>query len=70
MSLNGASTALVWDKTKQVWQPEKEDGSVVTHVTNSGNGSGTHNTDFWRVTTRDGHGVRVRPQPATRLVIR
>jgi RHS repeat-associated protein len=54
MSLNGSSSALVWDATKSVWKPEHDDGSVVTHVTNSGNGQGTYNTDYWNVTTRDG----------------
>ncbi|MDQ7911374.1 polymorphic toxin-type HINT domain-containing protein [Phytohabitans sp. ZYX-F-186] len=54
MSLNGATTALVWDSTRQLWRPQTEDGSVIAHVTNSGNGSGTYNTDYWRVTARDG----------------
>ncbi|KAB1932606.1 sugar-binding protein [Micromonospora sp. ALFpr18c] len=54
LSLNGSSTALVWDATKKVWKPESDNGEVVTHVENSGNGSGTYNTDYWRVTLRDG----------------
>ncbi|MGW0215611.1 RHS repeat-associated core domain-containing protein [Micromonospora chokoriensis] len=54
LSLNGSSTALVWDKTKGVWKPESDNGEVVTHVENANNGSGTYNTDFWRVTLRDG----------------
>ncbi|MER7416131.1 RHS repeat-associated core domain-containing protein [Micromonospora peucetia] len=54
LSLNGASTSLVWDKVKSVWKPESDNGEVVTHVPNSNNGSGTYNTDYWRVTLRDG----------------
>ncbi|MEV4826679.1 RHS repeat-associated core domain-containing protein [Micromonospora sp. NPDC049274] len=54
LSLNGSSTALVWDATKKVWKPESDNGEVVTHVENANNGSGTYNTDYWRVTLRDG----------------
>ncbi|MGX7670400.1 RHS repeat-associated core domain-containing protein [Plantactinospora sp. DSM 117369] len=54
MSLNGSSTALVWDAAKEIWKPELDDGEVITRVTNSNNGSGTYNTDYWRVTLRDG----------------
>ncbi|MFI5908167.1 polymorphic toxin-type HINT domain-containing protein [Dactylosporangium sp. NPDC051541] len=54
MSLKGSSTSLVWDAGKSVWRPEHEDGSVITHVTNVNNGSGTYNNDWWTVTTRDG----------------
>ncbi|MFD0817340.1 RHS repeat-associated core domain-containing protein [Micromonospora zhanjiangensis] len=54
LSMRGSSTALVWDKTKKVWKPEQDNGEVVTQVTNSGNGSGTYNTDYWRVTLRNG----------------
>ncbi len=54
LSLNGASTSLVWDATKQVWKPQQDSGEVVTHVTGSNNGTGTYNTDYWTVTTRDG----------------
>ncbi|MFC4110781.1 RHS repeat-associated core domain-containing protein [Micromonospora zhanjiangensis] len=54
LSLNGSSTALVWDNTKHVWKPEHDNGEVITRVTNSGNGSGTYNTDYWRVTLRNG----------------
>lgn len=48
LSLNGSSTALVWDSTTSVWEPESDNGEVVTRVTNSNNGSGTYNTDYWR----------------------
>ncbi|MEU8406559.1 RHS repeat-associated core domain-containing protein [Micromonospora sp. NPDC048842] len=54
LSLNGSSTALVWDAAKKVWKPESDNGEVVTHVENANNGSGTYNTDYWRVTLRDG----------------
>ncbi|MFY1616412.1 polymorphic toxin type 28 domain-containing protein [Micromonospora sp. WMMD736] len=54
LSLNGSSTALVWDSTKRVWKPESDNGEIITHVENANNGSGTYNTDYWRVTLRDG----------------
>ncbi|MEV6692209.1 RHS repeat-associated core domain-containing protein [Micromonospora sp. NPDC051196] len=54
MSLNGSSTALVWDAGKKIWKPESDNGEVITRVTGSNNGSGTYNTDYWRVTLRDG----------------
>ncbi|WP_312882468.1 RHS repeat domain-containing protein [Micromonospora polyrhachis] len=54
LSLNGSSSALVWDADKEVWKPESDNGSVITRVTNSNNGSGTYHTDYWRVTQRDG----------------
>ncbi|MBQ0993526.1 sugar-binding protein [Micromonospora sp. H61] len=54
MSLNGSSTVLVWDAGKRIWKPESDNGEVVTRVTDSNNGSGTEDTDYWRVTLRDG----------------
>ncbi|MGW2320177.1 polymorphic toxin-type HINT domain-containing protein [Streptomyces sp. NPDC001680] len=54
LSLNGSTTSLVWDSSKNVWKPQSDDGEVVKHVTNSGNGTGTYNTDYWTVTERDG----------------
>ncbi|MBO2460309.1 RHS repeat-associated core domain-containing protein [Actinomadura violacea] len=54
LSLNGSSTALVWDAGKKTYTPADDNGEVVKRVTNSGNGSGTHDTDYWTVTDRDG----------------
>ncbi|MFI1192970.1 RHS repeat-associated core domain-containing protein [Micromonospora sp. NPDC020750] len=54
IALNGSSSSLIWDATKEVWKLQNDTGAVVTQVTNSGNGSGTYNTDYWRVTERDG----------------
>ncbi|TML27444.1 MAG: RHS repeat protein [Actinobacteria bacterium] len=54
LSLNGSSTSLVWDSGRSMWKPQSDSGEVVTHVTNSGNGSGTYNTDYWTVTERSG----------------
>ncbi|MFF3851859.1 polymorphic toxin-type HINT domain-containing protein [Micromonospora sp. NPDC002575] len=54
IALNGSSSALIWDATKQVWKLENDTGAKVARVTSSGNGSGTHDTDYWRVTERDG----------------
>src|SRR5437763_2594677 len=54
LSLNGSSSALVWDAGKSVWRPQTENGEEVTPVTGAGNGSGTYNTDYWTVTDRSG----------------
>ncbi|WP_377272885.1 RHS repeat-associated core domain-containing protein [Peterkaempfera sp. SMS 1(5)a] len=54
LSLNGSSNSLVYDAAKQTYTPTDDNGEVVKHVTDSGNGSGTYNTDYWTVTTRDG----------------
>ncbi|QMU67796.1 RHS repeat domain-containing protein [Streptacidiphilus sp. P02-A3a] len=54
LSLNGSSTALVYNATKDTFVPEDGDGDVVTHVTGSNNGSKTYNTDYWTVTERNG----------------
>ncbi|MBS2966505.1 hypothetical protein KGA66_25925 [Actinocrinis puniceicyclus] len=54
LSLNGSSTALVWDSGKQTWKAATDDGEVVTHHTGSNNGTGTYNTDYWTVTDRTG----------------
>lgn len=55
LSLNGSSTSLVWDASKLLWKvADDNSGAVVAHVTNSSNGTGTYNTDYWTVTERDG----------------
>ncbi|MEV4611330.1 HYD1 signature containing ADP-ribosyltransferase family protein [Kitasatospora sp. NPDC049258] len=54
LSLNGASSALVWDAAKSVWKPVNDNGEKITHVTGSNNGTGTYNTDYWTVTDRSG----------------
>ncbi|MBY8881583.1 HNH/ENDO VII family nuclease [Actinacidiphila acidipaludis] len=54
MSLNGSSMSLIWDSSKKVWKPEDDNGEVVTHLTDQSNGTGTYNTDYWTVTSRDG----------------
>ncbi|MCO6007030.1 polymorphic toxin type 43 domain-containing protein [Actinoallomurus purpureus] len=54
LSLNGSSTQLVYDASKKTFEPADGNGDAVTHVTNSGNGSGTYNTDYWKVTDRKG----------------
>ncbi len=54
LSLNGSSTALVYDKTAKTYTAADGNGEKVTHVTGSGNGTGTYNTDYWVVTERTG----------------
>ncbi|WP_158071947.1 RHS repeat domain-containing protein [Kitasatospora sp. CB01950] len=54
LSLNGSSSALVWDSGKSTWKPQNDNGEVIAHVTGSNNGTGTYNTDYWTVTDRSG----------------
>jgi RHS repeat-associated protein len=60
LSVNGTSTPLVCPlssfsyTTTSTCTPSDDDGAVVTHVVDSGNGSGTQFTDYWTVTERDG----------------
>ncbi|WP_435208055.1 RHS repeat-associated core domain-containing protein [Micromonospora sp. bgisy143] len=54
IALNGSSSSLIWDSAKDTWKVQNDTGAVVTRVMNSGNGSGTKDTDYWRVTERDG----------------
>ncbi|RAJ28914.1 hypothetical protein K353_06701, partial [Kitasatospora sp. SolWspMP-SS2h] len=54
LSLNGSSTAIVWDSAKGTFTSSNEDGAKVVHVTGSNNGAGTYNTDYWTVTDRSG----------------
>ncbi|NUP43860.1 MAG: RHS repeat-associated core domain-containing protein, partial [Streptomyces sp.] len=54
MSLNGSTSSLVWDAGRKTYTPADDNGEAVRHVTGSGNGSGTHDTDYWEVTDRTG----------------
>jgi RHS repeat-associated protein len=54
MSLDGTSTALVCNSSETSCTMQTDNGAVVKHVTNSGNGTGTYNTDYWTITERDG----------------
>ncbi|WP_254548966.1 RHS repeat-associated core domain-containing protein [Catellatospora tritici] len=54
LALNGSTTSLVWDSGASKWRPQQENGVTVTRVTGSNNGSGTYNTDYWKVVERDG----------------
>src|SRR5579859_804517 len=54
ISLNGSSTSLVCNSAETSCALSNDNGEVVKHVTNSGNGTGTYNTDYWTVTERDG----------------
>ena len=48
---------LLWASTTAPGTGPRRRWSVVTQVTNSGNGTGTYNTDYWKVTDarRDGY---------------
>ncbi|MGW4935414.1 polymorphic toxin-type HINT domain-containing protein [Streptomyces sp. NPDC004166] len=54
LSLNGSSTSLVRNDSDGTWKLAADDGSVITHTTNTNNGSATYNTDYWIITKRDG----------------
>jgi RHS repeat-associated protein len=59
LSENGSSTPLVCPvpfsyTSDSTCVPSDDDGSVFTHVVDSGNGSGAKFTDYWVMTERDG----------------
>ena len=54
LSLDGSSTSLVCTTDESSCTEQSDDGAVVKHVTDSGNGTNTYNTDYWTVTDRDG----------------
>jgi RHS repeat-associated protein len=54
LSLKGSTESLVYDASQHTYRPANNDGSIVTQVTSSSNGSGTYNTAYWTVTERDG----------------
>ena len=54
MSLDGTSTTLVCNAAETSCQASSDTGQVFSHVTGSDNGTGTHDSDYWKVTERDG----------------
>lgn len=54
ISLNGSTTQLVKDDASGTWKLASDNGATVTHKTDTSNGSGTYDTDYWVVTERDG----------------
>jgi RHS repeat-associated protein len=54
VSLNGSSTALVCNSAETSCTPADDNGETVQHVTSSGNGTNTYNTDYWIITERNG----------------
>lgn len=64
MSLNGSSTALVWDATAKVFRSSNDTGAVITHyctkltdptcVTGTSDAAGTYANDWYQVVVRDG----------------
>ncbi|MEV6505838.1 RHS repeat-associated core domain-containing protein [Streptomyces sp. NPDC051642] len=54
MSLNGSSTSIVYDKDTSTYKLADDNGTTVTKVTSSSNGSGTYDTSYWVITERDG----------------
>ncbi|MDH6580868.1 hypothetical protein P3T29_006562, partial [Kitasatospora sp. MAP5-34] len=54
LSLNGSSTFVVYDSSSSTYRLADDSGATVSHVTNSSNGSGTYNTDYWVITERNG----------------
>lgn len=54
LSLNGSSTAIVYDSGTSSYKLSNDDGAIVTKVTGSSNGSGTNDTSYWKITEQDG----------------
>ncbi|MEU3516729.1 RHS repeat-associated core domain-containing protein [Streptomyces sp. NPDC006654] len=54
LSLNGASTSIVYDKDAATFKLADDTGATVTKITSSSNGSGTYDTSYWVITERNG----------------
>jgi RHS repeat-associated protein len=54
LSMDGTSTQLVCNAAETSCQLAADNGDVIKHVTSSGNGTGTYNTDYWTITERNG----------------
>ncbi|MGH3863522.1 RHS repeat domain-containing protein, partial [Actinokineospora sp.] len=54
LSLNGSTSALVWDVSQGQYRSADDDGAVITKIVNSGNGNGSYNTSYWKVLDRHG----------------
>lgn len=54
LALNGTTTGLVRDDSTGTWRLQNDDGAAVSKVTGSGNGTGTNDTSYWKITERDG----------------
>ncbi|MEU9343738.1 polymorphic toxin-type HINT domain-containing protein [Streptomyces sp. NPDC048278] len=54
MSLDGASTSIVYDKDTSTYKLASDNGATVSKMTGSSNGSGTYDTSYWVITERDG----------------
>ncbi|MFE2231713.1 polymorphic toxin-type HINT domain-containing protein [Streptomyces sp. NPDC059442] len=58
MSLGGSSTELVRNDADGKWIPANDDGAKVEYLDKAGNPkakqTGTYDSEYWRVTTRDG----------------
>ena len=54
LSMDGTSTPLVCNAAETSCQAADDTGEVIKHVTGSNNGSGTHDTDYWTITERNG----------------
>jgi RHS repeat-associated protein len=51
LSLNGSTSALVYDNDKDVFKSESDNGDIVTHVYDK---SARYDAGSWKVTTREG----------------
>ena len=54
LSLDGTSTAIVYDSTSGTYKLQDDDGATLTKVTGSDNGTGTYDTSYWKITEQDG----------------
>jgi RHS repeat-associated protein len=56
LSLNGLSTSIVYDASGSTpkYVLQDDNGDVVSKVTGSGNGTGTFDTSYWKITDRSG----------------
>jgi RHS repeat-associated protein len=54
MSLGGSSVSLVQDDNTKQWHASSDTGDRIELLTDSNNGNGARNGEYWKVTTPDG----------------
>ncbi len=68
LSLNGVDTTLVQDSSTGAWHAESDGNEKISYKTGTTNG--THDGDYWVVTTTGRHVILLRPERAAGLRLR
>ncbi|MFC1432645.1 polymorphic toxin-type HINT domain-containing protein [Streptacidiphilus sp. N1-3] len=54
LTLNGSSNSIIYDTTSKTYKLANADGDTVTYASGTDNGSGSYDSGYWIVTTRQG----------------